>query len=86
MCFVAPSTHMASLREKAMEVKQERDDLRKQLDDVIERKQKETAESLEQLSLEMEEREKAVVERVKSECTYMTFMTSRADVMLECRM
>ena len=58
---------MASLREKAMEVKQERDDLRKQLDDVIERKQKETAESLEQLSLEMEEREKAVVERVKLE-------------------
>ena len=58
---------MLSLREKAIQLKTERDDLRKQLDDVIERKQKETAEALEQLSLEMEEREKAVVERVKLE-------------------
>ena len=65
--ILAPWVHILELREKAVKLKEERDQLRSRLDDVTEQNQRDLAEALEQLSIEMEEKGKMEQERVKLE-------------------
>ena len=66
----APWVHILELREKAVQLKEERDQLRARLDDISQQNQQDLADALEQLSLEMDEKAKLEQERIKLDCEW----------------
>ena len=65
--LVAPSHHILSLKEKHVSTREERDALRTRLEELSEQNQQDLAEALERLSLEMEEKGRDDMERLKLE-------------------